>query len=96
MMNARDMVGMYAIIPTPASADADRWDAVATVEGVLWKAVGTVSETMEATRTTRVNPRGFSRTLANATTQQRRPASPTRSRGSRGPRTPVLRSRSGH
>lgn len=32
MMNARDMVGMYAIIPTPAREDADRWDAVATVD----------------------------------------------------------------
>lgn len=32
MLSARDIVGMYAIIPTPATEDADHWDAVATVD----------------------------------------------------------------
>lgn len=32
MLSAADIHGMYAIIPTPATADADRWDAVDTVD----------------------------------------------------------------
>lgn len=31
MLSGADIQGMYAIIPTPASNDADRWDAVNTV-----------------------------------------------------------------
>jgi dihydrodipicolinate synthase/N-acetylneuraminate lyase len=32
MLSPSDLVGVYAIIPTPAKADADRWDAVNTVD----------------------------------------------------------------
>lgn len=32
MLSPSDLVGVYAIIPTPAKADADRWDAVDTVD----------------------------------------------------------------
>lgn len=32
MMTSNDFRGLYAIIPTPAKADADRWDATATVD----------------------------------------------------------------
>ena len=32
MLSPRDLRGVYAIIPTPAKAGADRWDAEDTVD----------------------------------------------------------------